>query len=115
VVTVRIKGPRKPVRVIAGDRAPAPVVERTAHYARAVDAGRAPPRKGPVYTKGERIREVKQRQTPATKPEARIAILTRIAHERGPDFLRHEIAVHERKIAELRAALDAFTAEGGTT
>lgn len=54
---------------------------------------------------GQRIKEVNKVSERYVDPEKRVARLVQIAHEHGADFLRREIATHERKIADLKAAL----------
>jgi hypothetical protein len=54
---------------------------------------------------GERIGEIKSMRVGGDSA-GRVERLVQLAKEFGPQKLRDEIAVHERKIADLRAALD---------
>jgi len=123
MTTVRIKGVRG-VRVIDGAPAAAPqrggVIETTLD---AIAPKARPPKSGPTKrpqrkaqrqgearipnmqgTQGPRIKEVKEVAN-LRDEKAAVARLVQLGHEHGAEYLRTEIATHERKLALLRNAL----------
>lgn len=61
----------------------------------------------------DRIKEIK-RVSRAMPEEDRIKRLVKLAHEHGPEKLKREIEIHERKIAELTVALATYAADTKT-
>lgn len=62
----------------------------------------------PAPDESTRVSAMKKTLTKAKDHDARVAALVKLAHEHGPDKLRQEIAIHERKIADLNEALEAI-------
>lgn len=62
---------------------------------------------------GVRMRDVRKalKDERVVDPAQRVARLVRLGHEYGPEKLENEIAVLERKLSDLRAALAQVRAE----